>query len=227
MINSPADKIRNKLIAALTLPDFDGRKGQEEMNMSIRKGRRVRPNDMPGKARVGAVMMLIYPHHGELHVAYTKRPSSLKDHSGQISFPGGKVETGEEWVETALRETCEEVGVTADEIDVVGVLTEMYIPPSDFEVHPFVGWCVVRPNFRLNSAEVETLIEVPLALLLDPNTVKRETRLYNKQKNLTMEVPYYHVFGHKIWGATAIMTGEFLARWREVQNANTRKNDYV
>ncbi|MGB1252311.1 MAG: NUDIX hydrolase [Candidatus Promineifilaceae bacterium] len=216
MINLSTATMPAKLHRALTLPNFDTEAAQNKMNMSIRKGRRTRPADLPGPVRVGAVMLLIYPYEGEPHVAYTKRPSSLKDHSGQISFPGGKVEQGEQWLETALRETYEEVGVTAEQIEVIGALTQMYIPPSDFEVHPFVGWCAIRPNFQPNPDEVETLIEAPLSLLLNPETVKREIWTYNKEKKLTMEVPFYHVFGHKIWGATAIMTGEFLARWRVV-----------
>ena len=216
MMKSTQSEMLEKLKRALTLPDFDGRKAQATMNMSTRMRRVVRPRDVPGKPRVGAVMMLLYPHNGEPHVLYTKRPSSLKDHSGQISFPGGKVEEGEAWLATALRETCEEVGVADDLIEVVGELTDLYIPPSDFEVHPFVGWCRVRPNFQPSPDEVAELIEAPLSLLLDPATAKSEERtLKRKDWQMTFDVPFYHVFGHKIWGATAIMTGEFLARWKE------------
>lgn len=173
-----------------------------------------RPPTMAGDARVGAVMMLLYPVDDALHIVYTKRPDSLRDHSGQISFPGGRKDEGETLGEAALRELWEEVGVSAETITVLGSLTPLYILPSDFMVHPFVAYANVRPNFIPNPAEVATLIEAPLPTLLDPATRREEEWTFKQFNNRKMTVPFFHVDEHKIWGATAIMTGEFLARWR-------------
>lgn len=173
-----------------------------------------RPKSKAGEPRVGAVVVLLYPIDDVLHIVYTKRPSSLRDHSGQISFPGGRKEDDESLEQAALRELEEEVGVSAESIHLLGRLTKMYVLPSDFVVHPFVAYAPQRPNFIPNPDEVATLIEAPLPLLLDPATRCEEERTFKNFNDFTTLVPYFDVFGHKIWGATGIMTGEFVVRWR-------------
>jgi 8-oxo-dGTP pyrophosphatase MutT (NUDIX family) len=188
---------------------YDGREAQLKMAPLPRAIRR--PDERYGEPRVGAVLVLLYPQHGTTYLALTRRPDSLKDHSGQVSFPGGKVEPDESLTEAALRETWEELGVPPSSVAVLGELTSLYIPPTDFEVHPFVGWVPFRPNFIPNTTEVAELLEVSVDHLLQPNTRHKEPWQFG---TYTMDVPFYDVQGHKVWGATAMMLSEFLGRWR-------------
>ncbi len=197
---------------ALSIPDFDSHMAKMTMGMAGRLAQR--PADKAGEARIGAVILLLYPIDDALHILYTKRPDSLRDHSGQISFPGGRVDAGETIAEAAVRELMEEVGVPATAVELLGEMSQLYILPSDFMVHPFVGFVAERPDFVVNRAEVETLIEVPLSKLLDPATRHEELWTFKRFNNQKLNVPYFQVGDHKIWGATAIMTGEFLERWK-------------
>ncbi len=203
-----------KVEKALTLPNFDWKAAQTKMGI----GGRVmdRPRGMSGQGRRGAVVLLLYPHDGQVMIVYTLRPKSLRTHSGQISFPGGKIDAGETASEAAVREVWEELGIEADEIQLIGRLSKLYIPPSDFYVEPFVGWCEKRPDFRPNPAEVAAIIEVPLNQLLDPATRQTEKRRFPAFDNAERDVPYFAIEDYKIWGATALMTGEFLERWKNI-----------
>ncbi len=127
-------------------------------------------------------------------------------HSGQISLPGGSQEAGESLQETALREACEEIGAACAELDVLGQLSPLYIPPSNFLVTPTVGWADQRPDFRCDPREVAELIEVPLSALFDRNVMKREPWTL---RGATVEVPFYQIGPHKVWGATAMILSEF------------------
>lgn len=202
-----------RLQAVVELPGFDATAAHRQMAMIGRLGKR--PRLLPGRPRVGAVLCLLYPHLDGLHVLLTKRPDRLRDHSGQIAFPGGKVDAGETPAAAALRETCEEVGICSDVIRLIGPLTPIYIPPSDFEVHPFIGYAPQRPTFHPNPVEVELVLEPSLRALLDPHTRKQEKRTF-PQWPLPLTVPYFDVDGHKVWGATAIMLSEFLGRWQQL-----------
>ena len=194
---------------------YDGREAQLKMAPLPRATRR--PDERNGTPRVGAVLVLLYPYRGTIHLALTRRPDSLKDHSGQVSFPGGKVEPDESLTEAALRETREELGVPTSSVDMLGELTSLYIPPTDFEVHPFVGWVPFGPNFIPNTSEVAELLEVSIDYLLQPTTRHKEPWQFG---TYTMDVPFYDVQGHKVWGATAMMLSEFLGRWRLAFNTN-------
>lgn len=198
---------------ALTLPDFDALPAQQHMLPLARN--RQRPPELPGKARVGGVLLLLYCHQQTMHLVLTRRRDDMRSHAGQISFPGGRQEAQETAVEAALRETEEEIGVPTGAVSILGTLSSIYIPPSDYEVHPFVGWVNSgkRPFFRPEPNEVAEILEVPLPLLFDPNT--REVGPV-PVRGAAYTVPYYNVNGHKVWGATAIMLSEFLARLRSV-----------
>jgi 8-oxo-dGTP pyrophosphatase MutT (NUDIX family) len=202
---------------ALTLPDFDAQSAHFHMLPTDRN--RQRPRELPGLARVGGVLLLLYCHQQTIHLVLTRRRDDLNSHAGQISFPGGQQEPNETAVQAALRETEEEIGVPAASITILGELTSIYIPPSDFEVHPFVGWVNSgeRPSFVPELREVSEILEVPLPHLLDPNT--REVGSI-PVRGATYTVPYYNVNGHKVWGATAIMLSEFLGRLQEVESGN-------
>ncbi len=160
----------------------------------------------PANARPAGVLILLYPHNGELHFPLMKRVEDGLVHSGQISLPGGSQEAGESLRQTALREACEEIGAACDGVEVIGELTTIYIPPSNFLVTPTIGYVDRRPEFRLDSREVAELIEVPLTMLFDPMVVKREPWTL---RGMQVEVPFYQIGPHKVWGATAMILSEF------------------
>ncbi len=200
---------------ALTLPDFDAAAAQQLMVPLPRINKRVRPSHMAGQAREGCVLLLLYCHQGELHLVLTRRRDDLNSHAGQISFPGGRREPGEAYRDAALRETHEEVGISPTAVVVLGQLGDLYIPPSDYEVRPFVGWYLAqdRPVFYPAEHEVAQILEVPVSALLDDSVRKVSTREWN---GMSFPVPYFDVEGHMVWGATAIMLSEFLERLKAV-----------
>lgn len=158
--------------------------------------------------REAGVLALLFPIEEEPHLLLTVRRDDLKQHGGQISFPGGRREADETLLETALREAHEEVGVVPEEVEVLGQLTPLYIPPSNFCVHPFVGTLSFTPVLYPQDAEVSAVLRVPLAHLLTPATLRREPWNLRGQE---IDVPFLDVDGHKVWGATAMMLGELLA----------------
>jgi len=162
--------------------------------------------------REAGVLLLLYPHRtdsrSELHIALTRRTEYPGVHSGQISFPGGRRENGETLQTTALRETQEEVGVLPETLQLIGKLSPLYTAPSNFCIHPFIAFSSTRPPFSLDPKEVAELIETPLSLLLNPATCKQET--WNFPNYGERRVSFFDVFGHKVWGATAMMLSEFL-----------------
>lgn len=200
---------RQKIEQALALPHFDSLAAQRQMAPISRPLRRAA--ERPGRVRVGCVLALFYCRGRELMLTLTRRRDDLATHPGQISFPGGRLEDGESPWEAALRETEEEIGVPPADIERLGSLSTLYIPPSDFEVHPFVGWYRPgkRPSFRPQPSEVAEILEVSLAHLLDP-AVRQEELWQLRGHDVT--VPFFNVDGHKVWGATAMMLSELLAR---------------
>lgn len=198
---------------ALTLPDFDAVAAQKKMAPISRPERR--PESLPGKARLGGVLILFYCRQHELHLVLTRRRDDLNSHAGQISFPGGKHEEDETLQDTAVREAHEEIGIDPAAVTILGELTPLYIPPSDFEVHPTVAWYSngQQPEFYPSDAEVAEILEVPLRHLLHPETRVEELWDWRGGKVL---VPYFNVEGHKVWGATAMMLSELVERLRAV-----------
>ena len=141
-------------------------------------------------------------------------------HAGQVSCPGGRHEPPESLGQTALRETYEEIGVPPADVELLGQLTSLYVMPSDFEVHPFVGRYLGdgRPSFIPDTREVAAILEVPLRLLLDPATRAEEEM--ELRGGLRLPVPFFRVGEHRVWGATAMILSEFVERLREVQGTS-------
>lgn len=163
--------------------------------------------------REAGVLVLLHPHDGDPALVLTVRRDHLPDHAGQISFPGGQRENDESLSTTALREAEEEVNLDPAPVRMLGRLTPLYIPPSNFCVHPFVGRVEHAPGLRPTDAEVEHVLHVPLSQLLDPSTRKTEMRSLHGTE---VEVPYYDVAGQTVWGATAMMLAEILEIARDV-----------
>ena len=198
---------------ALSLADFDAAAAHSAMSPSPRP--LTRPADKPGTPRIGAVLLVLYEKFSSPHILLIRRQDDLKYHPGQISFPGGGQEPGEQLIETALRETLEEVGLQRYCIEVLGGLAPVYISPSDFIVHPFVAWHQGQPELRRNQDEVAEIIETPLGLFMDPSIGCTEIRIMN---NAELTVPFYRLGGDTVWGATAMMLSELLERLKGAQS---------
>ena len=131
-------------------------------------------------------------------------------HGGQIGFPGGKQEESDKSLEmTAIRETEEEIGIKGNDVQVLGNLTELYIPVSNFLVYPYVGYLSYTPEFKRQETEVNLILEVPFAHFLDPSI--RQVIDLQVRKNITLKnVPYFNINGKVLWGATAMMMSELV-----------------
>lgn len=170
------------------------------------------PLKFPDDARAAAALLLLYPHNDTVNITLTVRGSELRNHTGQVSFPGGRVDDGESIEQAAVREANEEIGVEPGAIEILGRLTPLHIPVSRFVLHPVVGCAAMRPAFQRAEWEVARIIEAPLPLLYDPNTIKREfrSRVMNGQ-TIQVDVPFFDIDGEKVWGATAMVLAEFCA----------------
>ena len=153
-----------------------------------------------------AVMIALYRVDEQWRFPLIKRAEDDYVHSGQIGLPGGKMEPGETIIKAALRETEEEIGIKSELIEVLGVLTEIQIPVSSFLVYPVVGIINCQPEWILEQKEVAEVFTVSLDDICNPDNVKSEMRRF---KRGTVEVPYFRLFGHKVWGATAMILSEF------------------
>jgi 8-oxo-dGTP pyrophosphatase MutT (NUDIX family) len=171
------------------------------------RARIVAPN---GKPREAGVLLLLYPCSGALHFVLTRRADRLGHHGGQVSLPGGRREPDDaDFGATALREAREELGIATENVERLGALTALYVPPSNFIVHPIVAHAPRRPIFRPNTDEVAEVIEVPLHVLLDPTTRTGEQHRPAGQSSAPVMTPFYRIGGHKVWGATAMVLSEF------------------
>jgi len=170
------------------------------------------PLKFPEGARDGAALLLVYPHDDTLHVALTVRGSGLRNHTGQVSLPGGGVDAGETFEQAALREATEEIGVDPTAVELLGRLTPLHIPVSGFLLHPIVGFTSMRPAFQRAEWEVARIIEAPVSVLSDPAVIKREIHTRTvKGRSVDVDVPYFDIDGEKVWGATAMVLAEFCA----------------
>ena len=165
--------------------------------------------------RKAAVLMLFYPKDLLTYLVLIVRNSYPGVHSSQIAFPGGKVEAYDiNLQETALRETHEEIGVSANKIHIIRAFTEIYIPPSNFLVQPFFGYSEEELSFKLQEDEVAGIIELSVMEFLDDSIIisKSMTTSYSK----SVEVPCFKVNEHYIWGATAMMMSELKETLKKV-----------
>lgn len=205
MMSDPAARLRR----ALSRP-LPGLAAQLRMAPNPRVG--WDPLKFPDGARAGAALLLVYPHDDTLHFTLTVRGSGLRNHTGQVSLPGGRVDEGESFEDAALRETQEEIGVDPQAVELLGRLTPLHIPVSGYILNPLVGFTAMRPAFQRAEWEVARIIEAPVPLLTDARAIKREVRarVVNGQ-SIDVDVPFYDIDGEKVWGATAMVLAEFGA----------------
>jgi 8-oxo-dGTP pyrophosphatase MutT (NUDIX family) len=191
-----------RLRAALAEP-LPGAKAQRAMASLPRPG--WKPGQVPEGARPAGVLILLYPVEREAWLPLTVRTQDVESHRGQVSLPGGALEAGESSEAGALREAEEEVGIPAGEVEVLGRLTPLYVPPSGFAVQPVVGALPRRPSFRPEPAEVERVLETPLGALARSAVERRE-----REDGRGM-IPFFPVEGQRVWGATAMILAELVS----------------
>jgi 8-oxo-dGTP pyrophosphatase MutT (NUDIX family) len=164
------------------------------------------PDQVPPGARQAAALILLYPGPEGLLVPLTVRRDDLPHHPGQVSLPGGGIEPGELPAAAALRETYEEIGVAPDSVRIVGALSSLWVIVSGFVVQPFIGLVDERPEFDLAPGEVAALVEAPLDRIRDVNCLGWQRVV---RDGILIDYPYFDLLGHRVWGATAMMLGEF------------------
>lgn len=198
------EKIRDRLTKGL--PGL-----QAQLKLApLLAGKPYRPFEAPSRAKLSGTLVPLFfdDNTGELSVILTLRSYALNSHRGQISFPGGKLEEGESAVQAALREAYEEIGISPDKIDVLGMLTPLYIPPSNSKMMPVVGFLEKLPEFRVNGAEVEEILFVPLNKLMDKSLLLLEKWDF---EGSNIEVPCWRIHNSTpLWGATAMVLNELL-----------------
>ena len=192
-----------------------GRAAQFRM-ITPRRLEELGPNfEVPDHAKVACVLNLIHFSEGQWRTVLIQRTVNPRDrHSGQVSFPGGRYEETDGSLESvALREAEEEIGVPVDRIQLLGRLTELYIPVSNFLVHPFVGLLEGPPSFVPQPGEVEHILTPAISIFEEPTTHKISDLTLGTGVTIK-NVPYFEVENRVVWGATAMILSEFLEIWR-------------
>lgn len=158
--------------------------------------------------RSSAVLLLLFERQGESYVVLTKRTDGVATHKGQISLPGGAMEPEDaSLLQTALRETQEELGIEPDQIEILGQLPDVYTSVSNFLITPFVARLAKPPRYRPDPAEVAQVLEVPLSAFRDPEDFWEEERMEPAGKR---KVYFFRYGNHVIWGATACILKQFV-----------------
>ena len=186
-----------------------GRAAQYEMAHAVRQD----TPPPPPNAREAGVLALLFPKDKDWHLTLILRQNNNPNdrHGGQVSFPGGKREVHDEDLRaTALREAEEEVGVDPSAVNLLGALSELYIPVSNFKVQPYVGFMEQAPQFVPQPEEVQAVLEVPFSQFLSKNT-RRKKDLHLYPQLILRDVPYFDVADQTVWGATAMMISELVA----------------
>jgi len=156
--------------------------------------------------RKSAVAILLFEKNNQTECILIQRPVYEGTHSAQIAFPGGKLEKGETLKEAALRETHEEIGINHTEIEVVTELTELYIPPSNFMVTPFLGILEKEPIYMPDPREVAEVFSFPISELINLKEIP-STKI-SLSNGLKLQTPYFNINNKIVWGATAAMLNE-------------------
>ena len=174
-------------------------------------------NIIPKDSKTASVLMLFYPDsNNETRLVLMLRNTYKGVHSNQISLPGGKVDRLDKSLkDTALRETNEEIGLNKDDISIVGELSSVYIPPSNFNVFPFVGYSSKTPKFVPDSKEVSLILSPKLSYILGMDIVESVVEV----NNTTQKVPSFLIDNHILWGATAIIIHEFVLLFKQMVNS--------
>ena len=204
-----AQKLQIRLIN--NLPGKD-----EQWRMRVTSDKSYNFDNTEKDAIQSAVLILLYEENGVICFTLTERTQTVEHHRGQISLPGGAREADEKLSSTAIRETQEEIGIYADDVGIIGALSPLFVPVTGFIINPFVG--IINANFEQQPApeEVETVISVHVNELLNDDNELQEKR---NLRGYDMNIPYFLLSGHKVWGATAMILSEFKTVLKEAMDA--------
>jgi len=209
------------VVAKLRQP-LPGEKAQLLMEPSSR--RKYPPLTDESSARQSSVLLLLFPENDEANLVFIQRNEYDGVHSGQVAFPGGGHEPDDKHhSETALRETQEEIGVHPEKVQIIGRLTQLYIPPSNFLVQPFVGYTTEKPMFSPDPNEVSEVFAVKMSVLLN-GSARQERKI--KIRDFSLKVPCFYVNEKVIWGATSMILSEFIEVLRAERGVNDGKVEY-
>ena len=186
--------------------DLPGRLAHREWSSDLTYGRQEGP--AAHNVREASTIVLLYQDQGEWYLPLTVRPSHLPDHAGQVSFPGGVVESGETAEAAALRELEEELQVSVDQVSMLGPLSPLYVFVSNFRILPHVGIYRGQCEMRPNEQEVARLLKLPLSHLVDP---RRKTSRCMSREGVSFRAAGWWHQQYFVWGATAMILGEFMA----------------
>ena len=183
--------------------NLPGKDSHKKMKISYRNEKKNSFNI--NMAKPAAVLLLLFPNNKKICFYLTKRTEKLKYHKGQISLPGGSNEKGESLLETALRETEEEIGVNKNEISILGQITPLFIPVTGFLMTPFIGFTSKEPIIKLDSMEVEELFSVNILDLINKDILITHRQLNGRD----VTIPYFNLNNQQVWGATSMVLSEF------------------
>ena len=170
--------------------------------------RRQKQHIVDAKLVPSAVLVPIYRRQGQYYILFTQRTERVKEHKGQISFPGGACQEGDRTLlDTALRESAEEIGLAPGEVKILGELDDILTETSNYIISPFVGVIPWPYQLKVDGWETEEIIEVPISALMDKNSLRQETKIIGGQQVTSY---FYHYRGKVIWGATARILHQFL-----------------
>lgn len=205
--------LESELIQRLTKP-LPGSRAHEMMVPPTRRESLHNPFPV-NNVKYSAVLILLYPHEDSMNFVLIKRAQYDGVHSGQIALPGGQIENSDRNLKfTALRESQEEIGIDIGKVNVAGKLSEIYIPPSNFRVQPFVGFYSGDPVFKADGIETIRTIEVSLKDFLNPD-LQTEKEVY-RRNGAVVKVPCFYLNNEIVWGATAMILSEFLSILHEI-----------
>jgi 8-oxo-dGTP pyrophosphatase MutT (NUDIX family) len=181
------------------------------------------PDQVPAGARRASALILLYPGPAGPRMPLTVRRADLPQHAGQVSLPGGRIDPGEQPVDAALRETHEEIGVAPASVRILGALSSLWVVVSNHLVFPFVGVVDAPPAFAPAPREVAELLEVPLPEVRDPRRLGWSRHV---REGVVVDYPHFALAGHQVWGATAMILGEFASLFDDAFQPPARPHDY-
>ena len=201
MLSELSKQLRQRLILPLPGAEAHYKMANPERRLNISRYK------VPENARKGAVLILLYESEGKICFPLIIRPEYEGVHSGQVALPGGGFEPDDESLQnTALREAQEEIGIFKNDVTILGSLSSLYIPPSNFLVHPFIGMLTYKPHFVPDETEVAGIIETDLETVMDERRISEKViRLSNGTE---IQTPYFNVDNQTVWGATAMILSE-------------------
>ncbi len=161
-----------------------------------------------------AVLILLFPFREQIQICLIRRPGTMKNHAGQIAFPGGKREKEDaDLIRTALREAYEEIGVPGESVEIIGELTSVYVQVSGFLIKPVLGWLKEKPLLKIDASEVDEVIFISLEELADQGN---RCEKWMDTRTGPVSAPGFEINGSFIWGATAMMLAELADIYQEI-----------